>query len=77
MATPGWNLATRSPAERLAVAADRIACHIRHQCQGLKGAERQRKGRELLGQVSGEMNALVVEALKGRAGDADRNRAGA
>jgi hypothetical protein len=30
VAAHGWNLATRSPAERAAVHADLIACRLRH-----------------------------------------------
>lgn len=38
----GWNMATWPDADRLAVRADLLACRIRQQCQGLKGAERQK-----------------------------------
>lgn len=48
-------------------AARLVACRIRWECQGLKGAERKVRGRELLSQVPQSQQAAVIEALKGMA----------
>ena len=63
---PSWNLATHSPAERRAVIADLIACHIQHQLSGLKNATRQAEGKKLLAAVPAHLQDAVVEQLKAR-----------
>ena len=66
---PDVNIANRPPAERLAIHADLLACRIRHQCKGLKGAEKGRLGQALLGKISASMYPHVVRALRERAND--------
>ena len=67
--TGSCNLALLSPQERQAMQADLIACRIRAQCKGLKGAEKQKAGNAALSALSLEMQAAVVAALKARAGN--------
>lgn len=62
------NLALLPPAERSLIEADKTACLIRWKCQGLSGAERQRKAQELLATVPETARPAVVAALKARAG---------
>lgn len=62
------NLACLTRAERDLIEADKTACFIRWKCQGLTGAERQRKGQELLAAVPESARPAVVERLKARAG---------
>ena len=62
------NLACLTRAERDLIEADKTACLIRWKCAGLKGAERQRKGQELLAAVPETARPAVVERLKARAG---------
>lgn len=61
------NLASLSPMDRQLIEADKTACLIRWKCQGLKGEERNRKGKELLSTVPVSVRDAVVEALKARA----------
>ena len=63
------NLASLPPAERKRIEADKIACLIRWNCQGLKGAERQRQGSALLAAVPEAVRDAVVERLKARASE--------
>jgi hypothetical protein len=62
------NLACLTRAERDLIEADKTACLIRWKCKGLTGAERQRKGQELLADVPETARPAVVAALKARAG---------
>lgn len=62
------NLACLTRAELDLIEADKTACLIRWKCQGLTGAERQRKGQELLAAVPETARPAVVERLKARAG---------
>lgn len=64
------NLALLPVTERLLTEADKTACLIRWKCQGLSGAERQRKAQELLAAVPETARAAVVGRLKARARDA-------
>lgn len=66
--TGSWNLALFPPADRMLIEADKAACLIRWKCKGLSGAERQRKGQELLAAVPETARPAVVAALKARAG---------
>ena len=52
----------------MAVQADLVACRIRWECRALKGAERQRRGQELLRGLSAGLYPLVVEQLRVRSG---------
>ena len=61
------NLALLPATERHLIEADKTACLIRWKCQGLTGAERQRKGQELLAAVPETARPAVVERLKARA----------
>lgn len=61
------NLASLLPADRMLIEADKTACLIRWKCRGLKGEERNRKGKELLSTVPVSVRDAVVEALKARA----------
>ena len=61
------NLACLSPMDRQLIEADKTACLIRWKCKGLKGEERNRKGKELLSTVPANVRPAVVEALKARA----------
>lgn len=62
METHGWNLATRSPAERLAVRADLEACRLWHY--------RKDKGRkwiqEQLSQMPDDLAGLVRQRLNSK-----------
>lgn len=62
------NLACLTMTERQLIEADKQACLIRWKCQGLSGAERQRKAQELLAAVPETARPAVVQALKARAG---------
>lgn len=62
------NLALLPATERYLIEADKTACLIRWKCQGLSGAERQRKAQELLAAVPETARPAVVAALKARAG---------
>lgn len=61
------NLALLPATERHLIEADKTACLIRWKCQGLSGAERQRKAQELLAAVPETARPAVVERLKARA----------
>lgn len=61
------NLACLTRVERHLIEADKTACLIRWKCKGLTGAERQRKGQELLAVVPETARPAVVERLKARA----------
>ncbi|OYW87696.1 MAG: hypothetical protein B7Z23_13535 [Pseudomonadales bacterium 32-61-5] len=63
-----FNLACLTMAERHLIEADKTACLIRWKCKGLTGAERQRKGQELMAAVPESARPAVVERLKARAG---------
>lgn len=63
----GLNLAALTADARMLIEADKTACLIRWKCQGLKGEERNRKGKELLSTVPVNVRDTVVEALKARA----------
>lgn len=63
----GWNLATRTPAERLAVDADRIACRLRHTTRLMGKLERQRAVGQELDRMVPELRELVLQALRARA----------
>ena len=67
-APAGLNLAELTADARALIEADKTACLIRWKCQGLSGAERQRKGQELLAAVPETARPAVVERLKARAG---------
>ena len=57
------NLACLTRAERDLIEADKTACFIRWKCKGLTGAERQRKGQELLAAVPEAARAAVRNAI--------------
>lgn len=63
----GLNLAALTAAARMLIEADKTACLIRWKCQGLRGEERNRKGKELLSTVPASARDAVVEALIARA----------
>jgi len=60
-------LAALTADARMLIEADKTACLIRWKCQGLKGEERNRKGKELLSTVPVSARDAVLEALKARA----------
>lgn len=62
------NLATHTPAERLAVESDKAACLIRWEVRDLKGKERQKVARLLLDKHKPHMRELVAAELARRAG---------
>lgn len=70
MVNAGSNLAGLTADARMLIEADKTACLIRWKCQGLKGEERNRKGKELLSTVPANARDAVVAALKARARDA-------
>lgn len=61
----GYNMAEWPDAERRAVNADLIACRIRQKCKGLR--DRQKVAREMLAELSPEMQELVKQAMGRRA----------
>ncbi len=63
----GFNLATRTPAERLAVDADRIACYLRKVRQGLSMADWRKLRQETFDAMPEERRLMVDAALKARA----------
>lgn len=76
MANAGYNLATLSPADRLTVSADRLACLIRWEIRSLTGTERQRMAVLLLGKYSAELQPLIEKAMKVRAKGNSRSGGG-
>lgn len=62
----GCNLATLSPAERLAVSADRVACLIRHKMRLAPKKDQQGIGKAELSKLAEPMRAAVLERLKAR-----------
>lgn len=69
VANAGLNLASLSAYARNMIEADKIACLIRHKCNGLGLAERRRLGKELLVAVPQTARDAVVERLKARASE--------
>lgn len=65
--TGSHNLASLTAPERRRMAADRIACLIRHKLGDLKGDPRKKLGRELLEMVPSHMRGPVIDRLKARA----------
>lgn len=63
---PGCNLATLSPAERMAVSADRVACLIRHKMRMAPKKDQQGIGKAEMAKVPAHLRDAVLERLKAR-----------